>query len=275
MTGEAWYIHPSGCLPLHQILTHWHSLPQMITMIKKLRNWLRECRTAQRERKRRNKRRKLLAQYAQCNHIEVDERDLHRIDISIQGKNNTLIINKLRIGGGNGALRIQIAGDGNHVVLGEDININISLFIAIGQIHRNFGPVSHVSLTIGARTGFEEAQIITFNSNASIEIGERCMFSHNINLYHTDGHPIFDYGSGKVINKVKKMKIGNHVWVGAHATITKNVTIADDCIVGWGSVVGKSFTEPHCVLAGNPARIVRQNITWDACGAKFGYITNE
>lgn len=237
-------------------------------------SFLRSIKTSLRQRKRLAKKRKLLALYSQSNSIQYDEKDLPRLEISIQGKRQHINNKQIR-GGGDGQLRIQVAGNGNEITIEEGTVISSQLFIVLGQIHRNFGPVTDVRLNIGSHTGFEDVSIITFNSHASIEIGERCMFSYGINLYHTDGHPIFDRKSGKVINKVHQMKIGNHVWVGAHATITKNVTIADDCIIGWGSVVGKSFTEPHCALAGNPARVVRQNITWDACGAKAGYIANE
>lgn len=74
---------------------------------------------------------------------------------------------------------------------------------------------------------------------------------------------IYELGSTQHINRVDTLKIGNHVWVGWHASIWKNVCIADDCIIGAYAVVTKSFSEPHCAIAGNPARVVRRNITWE------------
>lgn len=77
-----------------------------------------------------------------------------------------------------------------------------------------------------------------------------------------------------ITGKNNSIHIGNHVWVGAYASIMKNVYIADDCIVGWGSVVSGKFDTSNCVLAGNPAKLVRQGITWEANGAQCGYIEN-
>jgi len=42
----------------------------------------------------------------------------------------------------------------------------------------------------------------------------------------------------------------------------KNVTIPNECIVGAGSVVTKRFDKEYCVIAGNPARVVRENVQW-------------
>lgn len=101
------------------------------------------------------------------------------------------------------------------------------------------------------------------------------MFSFSTTVFNTDAHAILDVETGAVLNRAKKLEIGNHVWVGAHATIMKNVYIADDCIVGWGSVVSGKYNEQHCALAGNPAQIVKHGITWEANGAQCGYIENE
>ena len=52
-------------------------------------------------------------------------------------------------------------------------------------------------------------------------------------------------------------RIGNEVWIGAHVTILKGVTIGDKTIVGAGSVVTKSLPA-GVIAAGVPAKIIRQ-----------------
>ena len=39
--------------------------------------------------------------------------------------------------------------------------------------------------------------------------------------------------------------------------------IADNSIVGWGSIVTKEFNEPNVIIAGIPAKIVKRGINWD------------
>ncbi len=51
--------------------------------------------------------------------------------------------------------------------------------------------------------------------------------------------------------------IGNDVWIGQNATIMPGVKIGDGAIVGMNSVVA-SNVEPYTIVAGNPARKIRQ-----------------
>jgi serine O-acetyltransferase len=51
--------------------------------------------------------------------------------------------------------------------------------------------------------------------------------------------------------------VENDVWIGAHAVIL-GVRIGEGAIVGPGSVVTKDVP-PHCVVVGNPARILRRD----------------
>ena len=207
------------------------------------------------------------------NHVELDESDLDKIDLRIKGQGNRIIIRKMRRCAGR--LLVSINGDGNTLEIGDGLKISEIVNIHIGFFPNNYGPVQDVHVSIGSMSGFERTTIQTCNSHAHISIGERCMFSYGVNVYHTDAHPIFDIETGELINKVRTLKIGNHVWVGANATITKNVHIADNCIIGWGAVVGKSCSDSNCVLAGNPARIVRRNINWSKYARIHGYIDNE
>lgn len=53
------------------------------------------------------------------------------------------------------------------------------------------------------------------------------------------------------------VKIGNKVWIGDKATILPNVKIGEGAIIGANSVVTKDVP-PYCIVAGNPARIIRE-----------------
>ena len=52
--------------------------------------------------------------------------------------------------------------------------------------------------------------------------------------------------------------LGKNVDVGIGAMVIGNVRIADDCIIGAGAVVTKSFDVPGSVIAGVPARIINK-----------------
>lgn len=177
------------------------------------------------------------------NRIEIDPRDIDRVKLRVTGDNNIVIVKKLS-DETVGKVSISLAGNDCSIILDAGINIGEALNIFAGQIHPNFGKINNTHIYIGKGTSFEKTTIATANANSSIEIGERCMFSYGITVYNTDSHPIIDAASGNIINKVKQLKIGDHVWVGANATILKNTHIPDDCIVGWGAVVNSKSLYP-------------------------------
>lgn len=54
--------------------------------------------------------------------------------------------------------------------------------------------------------------------------------------------------------------IGNYCVIGINAIIMPGVKIGDHVIVGSGSVVTKNV-ESHCIVAGNPAKVIREGIS--------------
>lgn len=61
--------------------------------------------------------------------------------------------------------------------------------------------------------------------------------------------------------------IGDYCFIGCRTLIMPGVHIGNQCVVGGGSVVTHDVPD-NCVVAGNPARIIRRNIN---CG-KYGII---
>lgn len=210
-----------------------------------------------------------------ANKISIGMQNQKKVYLNITGDNNTVIVKDFSESS-MGDLFISLNGNNCSVVIDDKVYIGEKLNICVGQIHPNFGMVENVHVYIGKDTTFESTSIMTYNSNSSIEIGERCMFSYGITLYNTDGHPIFDAASGNIINSVRKLQIGNHVWIGANVTILKNTVINDDCIVGMGSVVNSHYASvpnSKSIITGNPAKIIKSNVVWDANGSQ-GYVQN-
>lgn len=56
----------------------------------------------------------------------------------------------------------------------------------------------------------------------------------------------------------KPIVLGEKCWIGMNSVILPGVTLGPGTVVGAGSVVTKSFPKGHCVIAGNPARLLRE-----------------
>lgn len=121
------------------------------------------------------------------------------------------------------------------------------------------------SISIGKRV-FMNGSLIAAQS---IEIGDDVMFSWGVTVVDHNSHAIsFTERANDVVNwregskdwnhvRIAPVKISNKVWIGFNAIILKGVTIGEGAIVGAGSVVSKDVP-PWSIVAGNPARIIRE-----------------
>ncbi len=106
-----------------------------------------------------------------------------------------------------------------------------------------------------------EVHIAVTEPGSKVVVGEECMFANDIDIRTGDSHSILDAATGKRINFAENVTIGDHVWVASHAIILKGVEIGADSVVAAGSIVTKSCA-PGSLLAGNPARVIREGISW-------------
>lgn len=87
-----------------------------------------------------------------------------------------------------------------------------------------------------------------------IEIGDYSIFAPGVGLISANHDP--DHLDRHI--PAPPIRIGNHCWIGMNTVVLPGVQLGDRTIVGAGSVVTQSFPEGHCIIAGNPARLIRK-----------------
>lgn len=170
--------------------------------------------------------------------------------------------------------REPYSGSGNSVEIGRGVRLEALAIVFRGErcslkIGDNVKLSGRITIsgdgsafTVGAKTTVERFGVVC-HEGRSIVIGPRCMISYSVEIRNTDSHSIFDAASGARINDAQDVRVGEHVWIGAHSLICKGVDIPSDVVVGQGSIVTKSIDQSNCIVAGNPARVVRTGIAWD------------
>ena len=122
------------------------------------------------------------------------------------------------------------------------------------------------SLAVGDRT-FVGSSVIVIASH--VEIGDDVLVAWGCTIVDHDSHAMKfsdrkddvarwldgkkDWGSVEI----KPVTIGDKAWIGLNAVILKGVTIGEGAVVAAGSVVTHDVA-PYAVVAGNPARVVRE-----------------
>lgn len=176
--------------------------------------------------------------------------------------------------------RLNIEGEHNTLIFHAPLSLNnISIHIwkhvrgvkiefgssASGHSHWNnvsmVAAVSGSALSIGHSTSIEGLTVVL--AGGQCHIGNDCMLSSGITIWANDSHRLMDADTGELLNgQPQGVFIGDHCWIGQGAAFTKNAIIPANTVVGMQSVVTKPFREEFTVLAGNPAKVIRNRVTW-------------
>lgn len=99
-------------------------------------------------------------------------------------------------------------------------------------------------------------------TNAELVIGKGTYIAPNVGLI-CQNHNIFD--PEKHVEP-RGIIIGEKCWLGMNSVILPGVVLGDHTTVGAGAIVTKSFTDGFCVIAGVPAKIIKNIEKLHSCG---------
>lgn len=135
-----------------------------------------------------------------------------------------------------------------------------SLLVITGKTHfaegcaiRNDGII-----TLGERFSMNKNSMLSCYKQVSI--GSDFTGGWNVNIRDSDGHYMIKNGEKQQL--YSPVNIGNKVWVCSFSDILKGVSIGNNCVVAYKSMVLKPFKEEKILIGGHPAKMIQDNIDW-------------
>lgn len=159
---------------------------------------------------------------------------------------------------------------GSRLIVGTRHNVGSPCSVTMGpdarlSVHGSAEIVRGTRIHIGERAHLElgPETYIGYNSTLTcwrhVSIGANCGISWNTNIIDGNAHELIISGAPRP--RTQEVVIGDRVWVGTGAIILPGVTIGNGAVVAAGSVVS-SGVPAGALVGGNPARIIREQVSW-------------
>lgn len=116
----------------------------------------------------------------------------------------------------------------------------------------------------GAANGTRAAMLDARNGG-SIVAGYDQLWAANTYIATDDMHRLEDAETGARLNPFgAQIRLGSHVWLCRGAIVTGHAEVGDGAVVGQNSLVRGQKVPPNTAVAGVPARVIREGVTWRA-----------
>ena len=129
-------------------------------------------------------------------------------------------------------------------LIGEKVDESFGLF---PPFYSDYGQ----NITVGKNVFINSG--CCFQDQGGITIGDNALIGQQV-VIATLNHDLIPEKRGSM--SPSPVKIGNNVWIGAHATILPGVTIGNGAVVAAGAVVTKDVPE-NTVVGGVPAKVIK------------------
>ncbi len=188
--------------------------------------------------------------------------EINNSTISFKGDNNVLYCE-----GNVKIIGAQILFEGNNsiVYLSSNMNSQYSFTLVI---------YNNSTFFIGKEGNLSNPININIQENQNIIIGSECSISSGVNIRTADIHPIYDNKTKQRINYAQSVFIGDHVWIGHLAYISRGVKIGSGAIVeNYSFVPHNGKIKSNSLVVGNPVRIEKEKVFFTK--EFLGYHTSE
>lgn len=158
---------------------------------------------------------------------------------------------------------------GKSIIYCKKVTIGDNVYIA------NKNVINCNELVIGFNTSIHSGNTIQGSANFSIGNNSRIINNHYFDLWNNielgdntwvagKNSQFWTHGSihTKKGTKDLSIKINNDVYIGSSALFSPGVIIESVNLIGLGSVVSGVFLESNTIIAGNQAKVIKQNIDW-------------
>ena len=150
---------------------------------------------------------------------------------------------------------------GNHTSMDSSENSSMILGDRVHVASRNFmGASEQGVLFLGEETTIGENGWFSAAAGGEIHLGNDNMLSLFIKMA-VGNHELLEQKTGMLLTNRAAIHTEDHVWIGIGSTLLPGTHLGESSVVGASSVVTKAFP-PHCTIAGNPARVLREGISW-------------
>lgn len=149
----------------------------------------------------------------------------------------------------NNCVMIRISQSGVFKIDGDfTIGNGVKIILNVGSVLQISGALKETSSGITSNT------IIMVNEN--IKIGYDFLCSWDCFITDSDWHKT------DCVRNTLPVIIGDHVWIATSVKILKGCNINNNCIIASGAVLHRKNFEKNSLIAGNPANVIKTNVSW-------------